>query len=126
MKNRIFTDIDQKFEQTWALLALEAKNNKIADDSSELSIKRLMGCLKWCTAYSAIQTECKKIIAPYHKQTDFIIKWFWIEYNEMHDFSDLPPTPTDFFEWYCNSYTIETERKIYPTKQKGRKNTVAA
>jgi len=118
MKHQALSEIDQRFEQTWALLAREAKHNKIGDnEDADLSIRKLMDCLKWCTAYAALQTTCSKIITPYHKQPGTIIKWFWIEYNEMHDFSDVPPTPADFFDWYCNSATIVRERSISSGKR---------
>jgi hypothetical protein len=113
MKSPAINEIDERFEQTWAQLAKEAKKNKIGSADSEKSLRKLLLCLKWSTAYSVLQGQCLQVIQPFHKNANSIIKWFWVEYNEQHLFADYPPTPNDFFEWYCNSNTIEEEKKIY-------------
>ena len=124
MKNKAFNNLEERFEQTWAQLAEEAKKNKIGSENSEKSLKKLLLCLKWSTAYSTLQSHCLNVIQPFHKQANTIIKWFWVEYNEHHYATDFPPTPKDFFEWYCNSSTIEAEMKLYA--KKSSKTRVAA
>ena len=113
MKSQALNNLDQRFEQTWAQLANEAKKNKIGAAETEKSLKKLLTCLKWSTAYSVLQSQCLSIIQPFHQQADTIIKWFWVEFNETHNCSEFPPTPQEFFEWYCNSLTIEEEQKMY-------------
>lgn len=113
MKSQALNNLDNRFEQTWAQLANEAKKNKIGSAASEKSLRNLLLCLKWSTAYSVLQSQCLKVIQPFHEQANTIIKWFWVEYNETHSGSDFPPTPQEFFEWYCSSITIEEEKKMY-------------
>lgn len=119
MKNQTINNLEERFEQTWAQLAREAKKNKIGSVNSEEGLKKLLLCLKWSTAYSVLQSQCLSIIKPFHKQANTIVKWFWVEYNEYHNCEDVPPTPKDFFEWYCNSTTISREKEIY--SKEGRK-----
>jgi len=113
MKSQALNNLDDRFEQTWAQLANEARKNKIGTEATEKSLSKLLTCLKWSTAYSVLQNQCLKVIQPFHEQANVIIKWFWVEYNETHHSSDFPPTPQEFFEWYCNSITIEQEKKMY-------------
>ena len=113
MKNQAINNLEKRFEQTWAQLAKEAKNNKIGSGDSEEGLKKLLLCLKWSTAYSVLQSQCMGIIKPFHKQANTIVKWFWVEYNEHQHSDDVPPTPKDFFEWYCDSATIKKESEMY-------------
>jgi hypothetical protein len=118
MKNQAINNLEERFEQTWAQLAREAKKNKIGTDNSEDGLKKLLLCLKWSTAYSVLQSQCIDIIKPFHKQANTIVKWFWVEYNEHHNSDNVPPTPKDFFEWYCDSDTIKRESKMYKKTKK--------
>jgi hypothetical protein len=126
MKNQAIQDIDTRFERTWAQLAEEAKKNKIGSEETAKSLRKLLLCLKWSTAYSVLQSQCLEVIKPYHKQAANIIKWFWVEYNETHYHADVPPTPKDFFEWYCASATIHAERSIYKQRTRKPKQTSTA
>lgn len=107
-----FSTIDLQFEKSWERLAKEPYTQQHTYDGDILQIDRLKRCLKWCTAYSILQNHCTKIIEPMHTQPSSIIKWFWVEYEAQFLDQDIPPTPKEFFEWYCNSQTIARERKM--------------
>ncbi|KAA5532164.1 hypothetical protein F0919_15295 [Taibaiella lutea] len=110
MKEAVLTSIDKKFEMSWKRLAKEPVKGKKGADAVMLQLSRLKKCLKWSTAYSILQNYCAKIIQPYHNsEATTIVKWFWVEYGEENFKKDIAPTPKEFFEWYCDSYTIQKE-----------------
>lgn len=105
MQNLI--EINKRFEQSWEQISSFVEDH--LGNKTERALKKLKRCLKWCMAYSTLQSQCLPLIQPFHKQPLAIIKWFWIEYAEQNWSADIPPTPKEFMEWYCDSQTIQTE-----------------
>lgn len=105
MQNLI--EINRRFEQSWEQISSSAE--QYYGNKTERSLKKLKRCLRWCTAYSMLQAQCLPLLRPFHEQPLAIIKWFWVEYGENNWISDIPPTPREFMEWYCDSLTIREE-----------------
>lgn len=100
-------EINRRFEQSWEQISGMVERHR--GSKTERSLKKLKRCLKWCTAYSILQSQCLPLLRPFHEQPLAIIKWFWIEYGEDNLSEDIPPTPREFMEWYCDSHTIQEE-----------------
>jgi len=105
-------EINYRFQESWRRLSEITGNNKV-NAQSEVSLRSLQRCLKWCLAYVLLQSYCGKVIQPYCSQGSMIIKKFWIIYWERRFFLDQPPTAQDFFEWYCDSNTIREEATAF-------------
>lgn len=108
-----FDEINQQFELSWKKLSEIADQVNIHEDKTRRSVKKLHRCLKWCNAYAFLQSYCGNIIKSYSSHYAILIKKFWIEYGERNFYTDLPPTPAAFFEWYCDSRTIHEERTMF-------------
>ncbi len=102
--------INDEFDQTW--MKLSTLSAKAQECETRRAVRKLHKCLKWTTAYTFIQSYCGEIIKKYSKQHGILIKKFWIEYVQQHLIEDIPPTPNDFFIWYCKSETILEERSL--------------
>ena len=105
MQNLI--EINRRFERSWEQISSAAEQH--SGNKTARSLKKLKRCLKWCTAYSMLQSECLPLLRPFHDRPLAIIKWFWVEYGENNWSTDTPPTPGEFMEWYCDSLTIREE-----------------
>lgn len=112
MQPDTITEINKRFERSWESMSKALSHEKGLPQDTKRAVRRLKRCLRWCTAYSILQTYCGNIIKLYEENAALIIKKFWIDYWSLHFYEDIPPTPKEFFEWYCDSDTIEEERAI--------------
>lgn len=108
-------EINQQFERSWKRLSEMAEESSKEQDKTRHNVKKLHRCLKWCTAYAFLQSYCGEIIKPYSTHYGILIKKFWVAYCEKFFSADLPPTPQQFFEWYCDSNTIKDEKVMFQT-----------
>jgi len=105
-------EINSRFQLSWERLAKVVEKDRVSNNKTDRAIIRLERCLKWCLAYTHLRDYCGGIIMPFSEQYIVIIKKFWVQYFEQYFLTDIPPIPQDFFEWYCDSETIEEERKL--------------
>lgn len=106
-------EINQRFESSWEKLALIPKETK--QNKEKATVTKLYENLKWSTAYSCLQSYCGPIIKEYTPFYGMVVKRFWIEYCEEKFDENIPPTPQEFFEWYCDSSVIKHEEDMYLT-----------
>lgn len=106
-------EINKKFESSWEKISKTAHVHTEHGDKMKQTLSRLHSCLKWSTAYAFLQSHCANIIKPYIQDANIVIKRFWVEYGEKNLKSDCPPTPKEFFEWYCDSQTIQEDRLMF-------------
>ena len=106
-------EINKRFESSWERISNGSFRRSENGDKMKQTITRLHSCLKWSTAYAFLQSHCASIIKPYTLEANIIIKRFWVEYGEKNFEKECPPTPKEFFEWYCDSQTIREDRYMF-------------
>ena len=101
------------FDIKWRkLMAFLKKGTQLGADAVGNHFEKVVENMKWATAYVAMQEAVIPVIRPYSKNPILYIKQFWIEFLEWVETKPLlnPPTPADFFAWYCDSSTIQKEK----------------